>query len=305
MQSQPQPGRGPGAGPRRRGAIASGCRGSSGRLRERGETRRAGLAGGRPGDRRRRSGRAGCGPPTSSRSTWPASRRRKPDVHAFNLVTDELARATADRVDEAVAAGRDPGPLAGVPVALKDNLCTRGVPTTCSSRILDGWLPPYDATVVQRLVGGGRGGGRQDQPRRVRHGILDGELGLRAHPQSPRPAPGPGRVVGRQRRRRGRRLRPAGPGLGHRRIHSPARRALRRGRSQADLRPGLALRADRLRQLARSDRPACRPTWPTPPCCSTSSPAPTRPTRPRFRDVPPIGCRSSAAKASTVCGSVS
>ena len=54
-----------------------------------------------------------------------------------------------------MAAGRDPGPLAGVPVALKDNLCTRGVPTTCSSRILDGWVPPYDATVVERLAAAG------------------------------------------------------------------------------------------------------------------------------------------------------
>src|SRR4051794_16576089 len=79
----------------------------------------------------------------------------EPDVHAFNLVTEAWARAAANRVDEAVAAGRDPGPLAGVPVALKDNLCTKGVPTTCSSRILDGWRPPYDATVVQRLVGAG------------------------------------------------------------------------------------------------------------------------------------------------------
>src|SRR6202035_4680014 len=63
--------------------------------------------------------------------------------------------AAADAVDAAVAAGRDPGPLAGVPVALKDNLCTRGIPTTCSSRILDGWRPPYDATVVERLRGAG------------------------------------------------------------------------------------------------------------------------------------------------------
>ncbi|HEV3401549.1 MAG TPA: amidase family protein, partial [Acidimicrobiales bacterium] len=73
------------------------------------------------------------------------------DLHAFNLVTADLARDAADRVDRAVADGRDPGPLAGVPVALKDNLCTRGVPTTCSSRILEHWVPPYDATVVSRL----------------------------------------------------------------------------------------------------------------------------------------------------------
>ena len=54
-----------------------------------------------------------------------------------------------------MAAGRDPGPLAGVPVALKDNLCTRGSVTTCGSRILEGWRPPYDATVVEALRSAG------------------------------------------------------------------------------------------------------------------------------------------------------
>jgi aspartyl-tRNA(Asn)/glutamyl-tRNA(Gln) amidotransferase subunit A len=73
------------------------------------------------------------------------------EVHAFNLVTADLARQQAIAVDRKVHAGEDPGPLAGVPVALKDNLCTRGVPTTCSSHILEGWRPPYDATVVDRL----------------------------------------------------------------------------------------------------------------------------------------------------------
>ena len=77
------------------------------------------------------------------------------EIHAFNLVAAEQARARADEIDSTVAEGRDPGPLAGVPVALKDNLCTRGVPTTCSSRILEGWVPPYDATVVGRLHGAG------------------------------------------------------------------------------------------------------------------------------------------------------
>jgi aspartyl-tRNA(Asn)/glutamyl-tRNA(Gln) amidotransferase subunit A len=77
------------------------------------------------------------------------------EIHAFNLVTADAARADAAEIDRRVAAGDDPGPLAGVPVAVKDNLCTRGVPTTCSSRILEGWTPPYDATVVQRLAAAG------------------------------------------------------------------------------------------------------------------------------------------------------
>ena len=77
------------------------------------------------------------------------------EVHAFLTVMGDEALAQADAVDAAVAQGRDPGPLAGVPVALKDNLCTRGIPTTCGSRILDGWRPPYDATVVELLRAAG------------------------------------------------------------------------------------------------------------------------------------------------------
>jgi aspartyl-tRNA(Asn)/glutamyl-tRNA(Gln) amidotransferase subunit A len=80
---------------------------------------------------------------------------REPEVHAFNLVLSDEARAAAAEIDRRVAAGDDPGPLAGVPIALKDNLCTRGVPTTCSSRILVGWRPPYDATVVERVAAAG------------------------------------------------------------------------------------------------------------------------------------------------------
>jgi aspartyl-tRNA(Asn)/glutamyl-tRNA(Gln) amidotransferase subunit A len=80
---------------------------------------------------------------------------RNPELHAFLTVMDDGARAEADEVDEVVASGGDPGPLAGVPIALKDNMCTRGVPTTCASRILEGWRPPYDATVVTRLRAAG------------------------------------------------------------------------------------------------------------------------------------------------------
>jgi aspartyl-tRNA(Asn)/glutamyl-tRNA(Gln) amidotransferase subunit A len=80
---------------------------------------------------------------------------RDEEIHAFVTVDAEGARAQAASVDELIAAGTDPGPLAGVPVALKDNMCVRGLPTTCCSRILEGWHPPYDATVVGRLRSAG------------------------------------------------------------------------------------------------------------------------------------------------------
>ena len=72
-------------------------------------------------------------------------------VHAFLHVMPEDALAAAREIDVRRASGEPLGPLAGVPLALKDVLAMTGVPTTCGSRILEGWRPPYDATVVQRL----------------------------------------------------------------------------------------------------------------------------------------------------------
>ena len=80
---------------------------------------------------------------------------RDEEIHAFLHLTKQRAQAQAEAVDKAVAAGQDPGPLAGVPIAIKDNMCTRGEPTTCSSKILEGWRPPYDATVIGRLEAAG------------------------------------------------------------------------------------------------------------------------------------------------------
>ena len=77
---------------------------------------------------------------------------REKEIHAFNLVTADRARERAAQIDADVKAGKNVGRLAGVTIALKDNMCTRGVETTCSSKILAGWKPPYDATVVRRLA---------------------------------------------------------------------------------------------------------------------------------------------------------
>ena len=74
------------------------------------------------------------------------------DVSAFLSVDADRARASADRVDARRAAGERLGPLAGVPVAVKDIFAYRGLPTTCGSRILEGWEPPYDATIVRKLL---------------------------------------------------------------------------------------------------------------------------------------------------------
>jgi len=80
---------------------------------------------------------------------------RNAELNVFLYVDVEGARAAAAAIDERVARGDDVGPLAGVPIAIKDNLCQVGIPTTCSSKILEGWLPPYDATVIKKIVAAG------------------------------------------------------------------------------------------------------------------------------------------------------
>jgi aspartyl-tRNA(Asn)/glutamyl-tRNA(Gln) amidotransferase subunit A len=89
------------------------------------------------------------------RAAIEAAQRADEAFNAFNLIDPERALARAAEIDRQRAAGTAMGPLAGVPIALKDNICVRGQRTTASSKILDTFIAPYDATVVQRLEAAG------------------------------------------------------------------------------------------------------------------------------------------------------
>lgn len=76
---------------------------------------------------------------------------RNPELNAYLALSPERANAQADLIDAAAARGSALPPLAGVPIAIKDVISTKGTPTTCGSKILEGYIPPYDATAVERL----------------------------------------------------------------------------------------------------------------------------------------------------------
>ena len=78
--------------------------------------------------------------------------KKEPEIKAFITTTPDLALEMAREADERLKQGGDVGRLNGIPVAVKDVLCTKEIPTTCASRILSGYRPPYDATVVQKLI---------------------------------------------------------------------------------------------------------------------------------------------------------
>src|SRR5258708_6480966 len=97
---------------------------------------------------------------------------RNPELNAYLTLSHDRAYAQADRVDALVAAGKPLPPLAGVPVAVKDVISTRGVRTTCGSKILENYIPPYDATAVPRPATGGRHLPLANQTQRICHGPL-------------------------------------------------------------------------------------------------------------------------------------
>ena len=164
------------------------------------------------------------------------------------------ALRAAQGVDERVARGENPGALAGVPIALKDNLCHLGVPTTAGSRILEGWKPPYNATVVDLVLAAGAVPvGTTNMDEFAMGSSTENSL-LRTDAEPARSESGPRRIIGRFGRRGRGRHDAYLARIGHGRLDSPARRAVWDRRREAHLRAGLSLRTDRLCELARSDR---------------------------------------------------
>ncbi len=88
-------------------------------------------------------------------STLARIRAVEPKIDAFLSVDEENALAQAARIDEKIAGGEVLGCLAGIPVAVKDNICTKGSATTCASKMLENFVPPYNATVVDKLQAAG------------------------------------------------------------------------------------------------------------------------------------------------------
>jgi aspartyl-tRNA(Asn)/glutamyl-tRNA(Gln) amidotransferase subunit A len=79
----------------------------------------------------------------------------EPKLHSFLCVTADRALEQAKQVDAKLAAGEELGLLAGIPIGVKDNMCTQGIPTTCASKILKNFVPPYESTVTTKLAAAG------------------------------------------------------------------------------------------------------------------------------------------------------
>ena len=182
------------------------------------------------------------------------AQKENPATNAYLTFSPERALKTAAKVDALVAKGQYAGALAGVPVAVKDVIVTRGVRTTCGSRILEQYVPPYDATAVFRLEAEGAliigktncdefamGSSNENSAFGPVHNpkALDRVPGGSSGGSAAAVAQGTAVVVAR---------------LGHRRFHTSTCKLLRRSRCHTHLWASLALRLDRIRQLARSYR---------------------------------------------------
>ena len=178
-----------------------------------------------------------------------------PRLNAFITVTADQAEAQADAADQALAAGQG-GPLAGIPLAIKDLFCTHGVRTTAASRILDNFIPPYESTVTANLLRDGAvflGKSNLDEFA-MGSSNMSSAFGPVENPWSRSNDPSailvPGGSSGGSAAAVAARIAMGATGHRHRRLHTPARRLLRHCRHQADLWPLQPLGRGRVRKFA-------------------------------------------------------
>ncbi len=179
----------------------------------------------------------------------------EPRLHAFLTVSEAEARGQAAAADERFARGEPLSALDGIPIALKDVFLTRGVRTTAASRILGEFRAALRRHRGRSVAQPRRRADRQDELRRVRHGLLDRELRVWPLVQSLGSEPGAGWLLRRLGRRRSGGSMSGGARHRHRRLDSPAGGILRHRRVQTHLRPRQPLRDRRLRFVARPSRP--------------------------------------------------
>ena len=164
-----------------------------------------------------------------------------PKTNALLTISPDRALEAAKRVDQQIANGEQIGPLAGVPIAVKDVIVTKGLRTTCASKLLEDYIPPYDATAVIRLEAGRRRHHRKGQLRRVCDGFVEREFGVRSGAQSGRSGARTGRFERRLGRRGRARDRRGLARIGYGRLDSPAGLVLRSCGCHPDIRPRVAI----------------------------------------------------------------
>ena len=141
-------------------------------------------------------------------------------IKGYLTLTEDIALESAAAVDAGFQRGDEMPPLAGIPIAIKDVICTKGVLTTCGSEILGNFVSPYDATVMTKLQGQGTVTLGKTNMDEFRDGIIDGKFGVSDHAQSVESGDYPRRfkrwICGCRRCRRGNLL----TRIGHRRLNS-------------------------------------------------------------------------------------
>ena len=183
--------------------------------------------------------------------------QQNPTLNAYLALSRERAFAQADRVDVATACGEKLGPLAGVPIAVKDVISTTGVRTTCGSKILETYVPPYDATAVSRLEKAGAVILGKTNCDEFAMGSSNEKLCIRTRTESGGVGPG---SRGLQRRLGGRGrgwFSGCSPRYRYGRLDSAARGLLRHPRTDANIRSRIAIWVDRVCVVARPNWALC------------------------------------------------